>query len=127
MLLITPPPKYKYKIEDLLNRAVDRLTEVVELPMFTPDGEVDVRVANLIHRVVVTLHQLVEGSVVQRSVNVNVEKSDVDSDSDKKIEDMDARLEELRKRVARTAFKDTIEKAEVLDAEVVDAEVVSNG
>ncbi len=96
--LTLPPPKYKFQVEEMLGTAMDKLREVLEVPLYKQDGEFDVGAGSLILKAASKLYEIVHGSVVQRNLNVNMETDVKTLPQEATVEELDKKLLELRKK-----------------------------
>ena len=95
-------------MEEALAYGIERLREILELPMFDKKGRVDGKAAELILKTVALLDQRVKGSVVQRAEvrSLNVNMNSAASSLEQKqlmgnVEEMEARMKFLEKRERR--------------------------
>lgn len=135
--ILCPPTDYMLLMEESLMFGIDRLREILELPLYEDiyakgdDGELEVvgkkintSVGNLILKTVALLDNRVKGAVVQRletkSLNMNVEASAKDAKSMLKVLETQ-NMEELNKRL--TDLRRRVEKAQVTAHQQQDIEV----
>lgn len=98
--LLLAPQDYRVAMEEALGFGVDRLREILEMPIFDENSKPNPKVADVILKAVQMLDQRVKGAVVQKNLNVNV-GSDGKSPNDAKdaqpqtMEEIERRLAEL--------------------------------
>lgn len=122
--LFCPPTNYVAMMRQILHRGTERLLEIMNLPMLTDDGKIDVRVAQLVLRAWQLADMRVKGGVTQRvqieqkSMNVNV-----DTDINQMRESVNGlqlhELEALEKRIDR-AKRDQHKLLKHIDPEQMD-------
>lgn len=125
--LACQPHAYSLIMEEALAYGIERLREILDLPMISSSGKVDTRAAELILKTVALLDQRVKGAVVQRAEvrSLNVNMNSAASSLEQKmltgnVEEMEARLKYLEKREQEALNLMTKKPKEVaVDAEVV--------
>lgn len=125
---IMPPPTTGLRLEYLMNKGLDQIEKILDLPHQKPDGTPDARMADVKFKITQDLINRVKGQVVQRvevkSQNLNV-NADVSAQSIPQApQDMDAinqRLAELEGRASNIDFGviDVGPKNEEKEAEIV--------
>jgi hypothetical protein len=100
--MLMPPASYQVAMEEALNFGVERLREILELPIMLPNGKPDTSTASLILKTVAFLDMRVKGAIVQKNLNVNV------STDSRSIEDKikEFSMDELDRKIARLEKKE---------------------
>lgn len=94
--IFTPPASYVGMMRQILYKGTERLLEIMNLPMLTEDGKVDVKVANLVLRAWQLADMRVKGAVTQKvqieqkSMNLNL-----NSNTDEAVNQMRSRMSEM--------------------------------
>ena len=109
--IFTPPTSYVSQMRHILHRGTERLLEIINLPMMTDEGKVDIKVANLVLRAWQLADMRVKGGVMQRvqieqkSMNLNLNadstvdglRAQVSSMDLQELESLEARIEKAKK------------------------------
>ena len=109
--IFTPPTSYVSQMRHILHRGTERLLEIINLPMLTDEGKVDIKVANLILRAWQLADMRVKGGVMQKvqieqkSMNLNLNadssvdnlRSQVSAMDLQELESLEARIERAKK------------------------------
>jgi hypothetical protein len=109
--IFTPPTSYVSQMRHILHRGTERLLEIINLPMLTDEGKVDIKVANLILRAWQLADMRVKGGVMQKvqieqksmNLNLNAEssvdhlRSQVSAMDLQELESLEARIERAKK------------------------------
>lgn len=125
--MIYPPRNYSQALKNILDKGLDRLHEIMMLPILKPNGTPDVQTISQIIKVFQLVDARVKGAVVQRlqiqqqSVNLNADVTtqqlgDIASMSLPQLEEMErklARIEQAEAKMIRALPPD--EKKEILD------------
>lgn len=101
--LMSPSPDYETRVSSLLDRGYDRVREIFDLPLYSEDGKVDTKTANLILSSVKMLDQRKHGAYLQRieekslQVHTSVEEAKKNSLIGKAltVEELEHRIKEL--------------------------------
>lgn len=109
--IFTPPTSYVSQMRHILHRGTERLLEIINLPMLTDEGKVDIKIANLILRAWQLADMRVKGGVMQKvqieqksmNLNLNAEstvdnlRSQVASMDLQELESLEARIEKAKR------------------------------
>ncbi len=106
--MLIPPQTYQAVLNESWHASMDRMREILDLPLYDKKGKLSVATANLLVRVWTLLDQRKHGAVVQRNVNVNIEGSQ--NDLEKLVESvgtesLDTRLELIKKKLENEEAK----------------------
>jgi hypothetical protein len=102
--ILTPPSNYTVATEEALLRAVDRVREILDFPLYDEQGRPQPKNAEVVIKAFMLLDQRVKGAVIQRieqkNLNLNVGKqaSTTDTLTD---EEAEKKLSELMEIAAR--------------------------
>ena len=122
--IVSPPPQEFTRMKTMVNRAIERLAEVFELPLMKTDNRSGELIANTalisqMHAISKTLLERVHGGVIQRA-DIHTHSTSgalvsVTLPDTQKLSDMAAQLESLQKQLS--AEDSTTVEGEVLDGE----------
>lgn len=113
--MLCPPTAYETMLEEALQFGVDQLRDILALPLTDERGKVNTSLAALKERIVARLDSRKFGSIVQRSLNVNMSE---DKTTDKRLkeallannmEEIQKKLRALEKRDRLASPKNTVE------------------
>ena len=100
--MLRAPIDYRTRLKDLHTRGLGRLQEILAAPLVSSRGTFDPKTAAVILEAIKFLDIRTHGNPVQRieskSVNVNIEKQE--PELPKSLEELEARIAELRKELA---------------------------
>lgn len=126
--MLTPPLDYALSMEEALLHGVDRIREILDMPLYNKAGAPDPKVAGVIIEAVKVLDTRVKGAVIQKiaqtNLHVNVDKSTRGARFNEAPEDMETlnkRLGELE-REARGVIQQDIEITNAAAAAASDEE-----
>lgn len=98
-VILCPIASYENFLEEALMAGTKRLREMINLPFYKPDGELDHKTMDLILKAVAFIDLRKNGGIVQRQVQVNVDKKTAreigSMPSSTSLEDIDKRIAEL--------------------------------
>ena len=98
-VILCPIASYESFLEEALMAGTKRLREMINLPFYKPDGELDHKTLDLILKAVAFIDLRKNGGIVQRQVQVNVDKKTAreigSMPSATSLEDIDRRIAEL--------------------------------
>lgn len=121
--LLTPPASYVVRAEEALGFGLERMRDILELPIEGDDGKINVKLAELQAKIVAMLDIRVKGAVVQRVENKNMNLNVATSDQGvakalvgQSMGDIEKRLKELEKR-DRLAIERAQEAPDTIEAE----------
>lgn len=108
--MLTPPVSYTIAMEESLVYGIEKLREVLDFPLYDrTTGKPDVRVGELILKVVQQMDLRVKGAVLQKSVNVHAHiGAPTGISAGESMTDLDARIKELEKQVDQTGLPPVI-------------------
>lgn len=121
--LLTPPVSYQVKMEEALAFGIEQMRDILQLEHTTEGGSHNVKLMALKMKIVAMLDVRINGSVVQRveqkNLNLNYEARSVDQAiQDLTMEEIEAQIAKLEKRDLKKLASGT----QALEAELVDAE-----
>lgn len=126
--IITPPVSYARSMQFILHKGLDRLQEIMELPIRNKQGNVDLRAVTQIIKVFQLVDLRLKGSVLHRvqvqqqnlNYNADISKNEMDQlagMSLDQLEDLDQKLARLEKTEEKMVNAlPPAEKAEVIEA-----------
>lgn len=121
--LLTPPQDYKVAMEEALSYGVDKIREILEMPLYDQNtGRPDPKIADVILKAVALIDQRVKGAVVQRhqvhqlNQNVGAPKAQAPGGEAQTMAEIDRKLAELEDKLG--AVKKTIPDDIVIEAEI---------
>lgn len=102
--ILTPPQEYALELEEMIAVGFRHLREIMDLPLYTPKGFVDARVAEVKLKIFESVMNRAKGALVykteSKNLNVNVDAaSQVPNGADGKVitpQELDQRLNEIR-------------------------------
>lgn len=97
---MTPPPEYSLRMREATELGVERLMDILELPLKDPvTNRVNVGVAALILAAYKLVSERAHGAIAQKIVQANMHVGEVPADGKTQvsIKDVDARIAELEK------------------------------
>lgn len=128
--IFTPPASYVGMMRQILYKGTERLLEIMNLPMITDEGKVDVKVANLVLRAWQLADMRVKGAVTQKvqieqkSMNLNVNANTEDGVNQMRqqmsamtldeLESLEKRIEKARRDSAKFLKNATSEQMELI-------------
>lgn len=105
--LITPPAHYLVMVEEALSHGIERMRDILDLPVVDAFGKVNVKLGELQAKIVAMLDQRVKGAVIQKQMNLNVNTSDKAAGAALALDSMEEiqrRLKEIEKRERQRGF-----------------------
>ncbi len=105
--LLSQPADYKIAVEEALTCSVDKVREILEMPLYDPvTGRPDTKVAEAILKAFKMLDDRVKGAVVQRveqkNLNVNYEAGKKPGATPETMDDLDKKLADMRARAGQS-------------------------
>lgn len=97
--LLLAPTDYRIAMEEALLFGVDRLREILDLPIYDPSGKPDPKIADVILKTVAILDQRVKGAVIQKIQQHTVHESKgggKPTESPETMVEIEAKLASLR-------------------------------
>lgn len=96
---MTPPAEYALRMREATELGVERLMDILELPLKDEKGRVQVGVAALILAAYKLVSERVHGAIAQKIVQANMSVGEIPQDGKAtlQIKDVDARIMELEK------------------------------
>jgi hypothetical protein len=116
--LITPPASYLVMAEEALAHGIERLRDILDLPVVDAYGKVNVKLGELQAKIVAMLDLRVKGAVVQKNMNLNVNTSDakaVNAMTLESMEEIQKKLREIEKRERQRGFVQVSDEKGVID------------
>ena len=99
--ILCPPASYDTFLDEALSHGMKKLRQILDLPLFNQDGEVNTKAADLVLKAVAFLDLRKHGGIMARNMNLNVDASTKELraiTSAAQIEDIDAKIAELESR-----------------------------
>lgn len=95
--IIKPKQSYSREMESILSRGIERLWELIEIPIYNEKNKVDPRLAGIVLQAIKQVEDRVQGMAVQRtqSVSVNINEKLPSVGGDKSMDDINAKIKEL--------------------------------
>lgn len=125
--LLCPPAEYQVQLQEALEIGLNRLVEIVQLPLYTQKGEVNTGVAAVVLQALKMVDQRLHGSVVQRMLTISKHQRETTVTNNTAIssENIDAKIAELEakikeKELEAAGLSRTLPIPDVSDAEVVE-------
>lgn len=130
--LLTPPPSYEVMLDALLSKGLQRLYEILSLPLENtvidnkgnPHTEVDAKIAHVIYQITKDIDIRVKGAIPQfiksesRNLNITGQVNDLKQDTNPgSMEEIDAEIKRLEGKIAPNV-RDVIPK----DQNVIEVE-----
>lgn len=109
--MLQPPQKYARCMEALLDHSVDRLREILDLPIVDKKGKINHQVAKLIMSIHNRLEDRVQGAIVQKTETKTLSMNFSSSMRNATEAQLDKRLRELR-----NAERNLLEAGETINA-----------
>lgn len=98
--MIKPKQTYHREMEAILSRGIERLWEIIEIPIFDETGKADHRLAGVVLQAIKQVEDRVQGMAVQRTQAVTVNLSDKNpAVTGKSMEDINAKIRELESAI----------------------------
>jgi hypothetical protein len=102
--ILQPPTNYNIAMEEALHLGVDRLREILDLPIIDENGKPNPKVADVILKTVQMLDMRVKGAIIQRieqknlNVSVDAKKMNNQIDEAQSVDEIDRKLRELEEK-----------------------------
>lgn len=101
--MLIPPLNYEIQMENLLDLSMQRMEEILRLPIYKKetkkDGKtvevLDTKVLGVITNVALKMREAVKGTPVSRNININAETRQLPSNAT----EIDKRIQELKKKL----------------------------
>jgi hypothetical protein len=107
--IITPPKDYMVIMRDLLEIGLDRMREIITLPIRNAKGDVDVRLVSEILKAVEKIELRVKGAIIQRHLvkqqslhmHANVPDQIPEGMTVEELTEMEAQLDSMQKKLVK--------------------------
>lgn len=103
--ILTPPPQYKVQVKEGLSHGLERVREILDLPLQDPvTGKINTQICNLIMSATKFLDARVNGAFTQKQVNYNVNENKTTIEDKTSpatqltVEDIDKKIRELENK-----------------------------
>lgn len=99
--MIKPKQTYHREMEAILSRGIERLWEIIEIPIYGENNKVDHRLASVVLQAIKQVEDRVQGMAVQRtqSIAVNLNEKSALAPG-KSMDDINAKIKELEQAIS---------------------------
>lgn len=101
--MIKPKQTYHREMESILSRGIERLWEIIEIPIFDENGKACAKLAGIVLQAIKQVEDRVQGMAVQRTQAVTVNLSDTKQLQGKSMDDINAKIKELESAIHANA------------------------